>query len=385
MLLLYSWPEGHIFCVPVAQLYRASDSDSEGRGLESRRAHHKDIDPAGHTMFWEIRYHKGDNMYCAKCGAEIGNARYCPVCGEKQPEPEYRQAAAGPNVSIFDDAQPQGQMGAVADLLTTVFRDPMYLIITILITVSCIGSSITLSRQDVSTGVNISVSVFPILFAVALWMCFVSAKSSNGLSPAGLSFASGLVKAQMIIMWIAFGIIVIGGIMTIVLGPSIADRIDFYGWGSGTDGFPSLPPEVLEELKELGIDEARALVISKAAIIGIGIALLFGAVIILIINVCFYRKLHMFTKSLCTSLKTDVYEVRKARASKNWLIVSAVFTLLCSGLPGLASAIGSAIRTGGSSAVVTISVTGVIANVCTAVACILASVLIGKYFADERY
>ena len=26
--------------VPVAQLYRASDSDSEGRGLESRRAHH---------------------------------------------------------------------------------------------------------------------------------------------------------------------------------------------------------------------------------------------------------------------------------------------------------------------------------------------------------
>ncbi len=317
-------------------------------------------------------------MYCAKCGAEIGNAKYCPVCGEKQPEP-----AGG--VGIFDGAQPQGQRGAVADLLTTVFRDPMYLILTILITVSCIGSSITLSRQDISTGVNISVSVFPILFAVALWMCFVSAKSSNGLSPAGLSFSSGLVKAQMIIMWIAFGIIVIGGIMTIVLGPSIADRIDFYGWGSGTNGFPQLPPEVLEELNELGIDESRLLVISKAAIIGIGIALLFGAVIILIINVCFYRKLHMFTKSLCTSLKTDMYEVRKARASKNWLIVSAVFTLLESGLPGLASAIGNAIRTGGSSAVVTISVTGVIANVCTAVACILASVLIGKYFADERY
>ena len=319
-------------------------------------------------------------MYCSKCGAEIGDAKFCPICGTRQ-EGGYKGAAftqQGPaeNVNIFTERVDDGVRNRVADHLKDVFNDPMFMIIAILLTVSAAVGSISFESGRVHFGVGI----ISILMAISLWITFASAKSSSGLSPSGPSFTSGVLKASYIINWVGSVALAVGGVLLLVGSSSIArllpESIKYFDF----------TPEEMRELQEF-FDQLPDIfrkydiqTFARYGFIVIGIMLLIVAVVLVVVNLCFTRKMHTFAKSVCVSLKSGDYRIEKARACKNWLIVAAVFSLLGGGLSilpfnSITRSFNLNIRFGAG------AMAG-LASLCTAAACVLASMLINRYFVE---
>ena len=98
-----------------------------------------------------------------------------------------------------------------------------------------------------------------------------------------------------------------------------------------------------------------------------------AAVVVILVNIFFIRNLHKFTKSLCTSLKSDTYNIQKANTSRIWLMVSAVFSII-----GFVSNIYLAGVKNAS------GVMSMASQLCSILSAILASVMIKKYFVDGR-
>ena len=321
---------------------------------------------------------KGDRkMYCSKCGAEIGDAKYCPICGTKQDGYAAsftdRRVPQGDSM-VYPEMEQQESYGRVAGFFKDMFSDSMFLVIAILISVSSAIGSFSFD----SGRVRLSVGVISILIAVSLWITYASAKGSGTLSPSGPSFTSGVLKAYYILYWVGIVFMIVGGILCIVAGPLVSRMLP--------NIISSLTPEEIEELREIfellpgfinDLDINRYL---SYALVGIGIALLLGAVVMIIINLCFFRKIHQFAKSVCVSLKTDQFNIVKAKACKNWLIVAAVFSLLGGGLAIIPfGRITSSFSIHFAAGAGTL---GGISALCSAGACILASIMINRYFVE---
>ena len=104
-----------------------------------------------------------------------------------------------------------------------------------------------------------------------------------------------------------------------------------------------------------------------AVVLGIAFA---GAVVIaaiIVINLCFYRKLHRFAKSACESLRNDHLQIECVRPVKAWLIVMAVIQFISAAGAMVANPVAS------------------ISAICEGLSSVFASVLIKKYFGDMIY
>ena len=302
-------------------------------------------------------------MFCTNCGRDIGDSKYCPFCGYSQD---------GGSTYMF-------RGDGIADLYRDVFRDPLFMIICILMTVAAALSFV--SKESGSGNITISVGVLEILYVIALWLIFAAARNQNRFSGTGLAMASGVVKATYIITWIVAGIVLVAGVLVLVFGPLAIDNIDWdftrsatvvqaslISPGPGSSGSIPLPEgfEWIEGLDGLdGLD--RIPYITSISVRAIGVIMMIAAVVVILINIFYIRNLHKFTKSLCTSLASDQYQVVKANTSSVWLLVSAIVSVL--GIVGSISLISGVV-----------DAMSVIRQLCTILATVLSFVMIRKYF-----
>ena len=336
-------------------------------------------------------------MYCRKCGADIGNAQYCPVCGAKQDDRSaeqtgfadeakqrsYKYESAAQSSDHFEaaytvnDFAQSGEFGGstLTDRLMSAFKDPMFLAVTVLVTVEAALGSVGISAG--SGKLHLSIGIFGILFAVGLWLIYGAVKSDNGSFISGLSFTSGVVKANKIVLWVVIIALLVAAVICFIAGPTLLN--EFTMDDITIRLIDDLPPEAIDEIPEI-INHDKFGHISNFMLIGLGIVFIITDALLLVINLCFVKKLHRFTKSLCDSVKTGTYQVTDVVPSKNWLIVTAVFGFL--GAFGSVGTRGSLTDYFG----ITISsgnlVMSSVAAICGAVAAILASVLIRKYLID---
>ena len=317
-------------------------------------------------------------MYCSSCGREIGDSRYCPICGAEQKHPEAEKTADqgtpvftmpdyGQNSSYDYSSASSYASDEIEQRYRTAFNDPRFLVIAILETVvalvSLIGGATTHTTVDLG-GVSVTVSILPILFAIALWLIYISAKSRERMHTTGLAIASGTLKAILIITWIAVILIIVLSVLMIIAGSAAVVSID-----SG---------ELSEILKDLNVDingnpldidiyqYGRDFIETGKVILAVVIIIL--AVILIILNVTCMRKLHRFAKSVCVSLKTGNYNIMYPRAAKNWLIFIAVMSFLAVAGSIAAQSVDDALV--------------IISGLCSGFAAILASGLIRYYFID---
>ena len=338
-------------------------------------------------------------MYCRKCGAEIGDAKYCPICGAKQEadgasqqssfQDEAQQRASkyetaiqpsqgqsyGYDSQAFYSSQEASSGSWLVEKLLAIFRDPMFLTLTILMTVSAALGSVGFSAANGK--MHLSLGILSILFVVGLWLIYGAAKKDDSSFISGLSFTSGVVKAYKIIMWVAIVALLVGAILCFIAGPTL---LKSFSWG-GIDWHlvDDIPSDVIDEIPDI-INHDKFGYFSNFMLIGIGIALIVADVVLLIVNLCFIKKLHRFTKSLCDSVKSNVYDVKDAVPSKNWLIVSAVFGILGAVGGGASSSVtevfGITISTGNA-------VLNSVSAACSAAAAIIASILIKRNFTEQ--
>ena len=194
----------------------------------------------------------------------------------------------------------------------------------------------------------------------------------------GLAIASGTTKAIFIVVWVAVGLVAVFMVLMIVFGqllvnylpyPFIEDLPDIFndlpnGLGvayPASSGIPS-PNIPIPVDPGYSVDNIRLGLIVVTVVGGLIIIAL-----LIVFNLCFYRKLHRFTKSLCVSLKNDYLQVECVKPVKAWLIVAAVITFL--------SAVTS----------LTLAPVAAAAAICQGLAAIFASVLIGRHFSARPY
>ena len=311
-------------------------------------------------------------MYCQSCGREIGDAKYCPVCGTAQDDALRKlEQRYGSDSQSGYDAESMYDLGGsnVADAYRVVFREPLALVITILMTVaalfSLIGNQIV-NIHAAGIGLNLA-AVFPILIAVGLWLTWAQPrKTGPEFSGTGLAIVSGTVKALFIVNWVAVGIMAVCGIVVAVAGQTIVRYLPNF-----MDDFL---PDIMEEFDGImgasyryNLGQKYAPQISGAVIAGLVILLIVLIAVMIVFNICFFRKLHRFTKSVCVSLKNDVMNIECVKPVKSWLIVYAVFAFI-----GAAASLPGGVLT-------------FIGYVCQGLAAIFASTLIKRHFGDFIY
>ena len=293
-------------------------------------------------------------MYCKSCGREIGDAKFCPICGTEQ-------SGDSGDLSLYGSE-------SIDDKYRTAFSDPMFFAITVIMTVVAILSVFVGNRSlvrftDSGAGFTLSITaaVFPILFAIALWIIFASVRGQGRISTTGFAMASGILKALRIIIWIIMVVFIIFAVLLIIAGNYVVNQLDV-----------SLP----DFLNELGIELKSNVPIGHpdpisglgmTVVIVVGMILL---IVIIIVNVVYLKKLHRFAKSVCVSLKTGTPDFRCVRGAKNWLIVTAVFSFL--------GAAGSLTSFRGS-----LYALSLISALLSGIASILASMMVKKYFLND--
>lgn len=268
-------------------------------------------------------------MKCKNCDFEnLSGAEYCTNCGNPMNDNNTCQVEA---VSL----------NPVADKVMPALKDKLFLALCVLMTISCILS------------LNGGIPLINILLTVFLWLTYADAQKGF-VNEKHLQSISGTVYANYVIINVGAILFMICGVivgfgMTILSGTEefateFNEALSMYDFGEYSFTYEDIPQEFIEFVG-----------------IMIAVAFVIGAIIMLVINIMGYKKIHTLAKSVYTGIMYQNPEFKAVRSAKNWIMFF-----------GVCAAIG---------AVVSIMSQPIIALAagCEAAATIIASTLIDKY------
>lgn len=218
-------------------------------------------------------------MKCKQCGYKAAqDSLFCPQCGERMiPE--------------------EAPSGAFAARILPALKDPLFLVVCILLSVSCLMS--------LSAG---SVPLIDILITVFLWLTYAQARKDVA-DAEHLRCVSGALYAQYVITYIAAGLVVVMGVIF---------AIAFNIVTSSMDGFWEALLGELADAETVASLMAILPTVSGAVILVLCV-LVSGVIIVL--NIFTMRYLHRFAKSVYRSIEQGVYALQYANAAKILLFI----------------------------------------------------------------
>lgn len=221
-------------------------------------------------------------------------------------------------------------------------QDKLFLIITILMTASCLLSFM-----------NGGLPLINVLITIFLWLTY--SQSLKGIADENhLRCVSGAVYANYIIANVAAIILVVCGAVTAFLFELLADSLDLVeAINEEIGGMYSAFAEFSVELFE-GIG------------LVVGLTIAFVGVIVFIISVLGLKKIHRFAQSVYLSLSEPSREIYNPHSTKNWLI----FFGICSALS--------------AASVLSSNLCGALSEGCLAAATFVSVVLIDRYLNTEK-
>ncbi len=309
-------------------------------------------------------------MKCSNCGFEQDTAfAFCPNCGtpaeggtgpnENNPEindPDQGRpkvtftAKSNVGESSFKGETPYAayQPQPVLDISTmnpwqraTAFlRDGSFLGVCILLTANVVLGLFSIVP---------AISVIRILFVIFFWIAYAAAYKYR-LEVKHIRWISGTCAAKKIVSYVIAGIILAGGVISMVALSAV--------------GVSGLSREIMKEIPGAMRyhDYIAPLLSASGAVVLIGCVLV--AAIFFVFAFFGYRSFHFFVRSVYRSVETGVFAIEKRSAVSAWLIVCAVFAGL--------GALGSGI----------INFVGLITSVAECIAYILLNILVNRYYKD---
>ena len=225
-------------------------------------------------------------MKCNQCGFEAAqDSLFCPQCGERM-----IQDASGR--SVF------------ADQLLPALKDPLFLVVCILLSISCLLS--------LSAG---SVPLIDILITVFLWLTYAQARKD--IADAGhLRCVSGALYAQYVIVYVVAGLLLVMGVIL---------AISFQALTYGMEGFWEA---FLGELVEAETAATLAAILPSVSGAVILIVCFLVCVITIVLNIFTMRYLHRFAQSVYRSIQQGTYALRYVKAAKILLFILGGFALI---------------------------------------------------------
>lgn len=224
-------------------------------------------------------------MKCSNCGFETaqGNA-FCPHCGER----------------LIHDVQPQGTF---AVQVLAALKDPLFLAVCILLSVSCLMS--------LSAG---SVPLINILITVFLWLTYAQARKDIADAD-HLRCVSGVLYAEYVIYYVTAGLVLFMGVIFAIGFNIISNSMDGF-WEALLGDFAEA--DVAASLLALLPSISGTFIFAVCA---------FASAIMVVVNIFTTRYLHRFAKSVYQSIQQGVYAVECAKASKILLFVIGGITV----------------------------------------------------------
>ena len=183
-----------------------------------------------------------------------------------------------------------------------------------------LAAGILLSISALLSLVSGALDVLGILYTIAFWLIFTSARS-NKQPISGTGLFCGTVKASWIIGWIVTGIAAIAGIIVMFIpSADIGSFID-YSFSFGGEPFPA----------DDAFDWAFS-VFGMKSFIWLGVVLLVIAVLIALVNLLFTRRLLAFSRSVADSIDRSNAVIVEAEPTRKWMMALGIVS--CLGLLG---------------------------------------------------
>ena len=228
-------------------------------------------------------------MKCESCGFENGqDFTFCPNCGAPAQEPTSEVSTVPTN--------------SAADKILRVLQDRLFLVLCILISVSC-------ALQLINSGLD----VLTILFTIFLWLTYAQAR--KGIADAKqLRCISGTVYAQYVLVNVlSILLIVCAAIIGATFGILASD--------------PALMNELFSAFDAVPIDtNTLAQVLGSLSGIVIFIIFAFIGAAMLVVNLFSNRYIHRFAKSVYQSVESGALELKHAKTAYGWLFAFGIFS-----------------------------------------------------------
>lgn len=223
-------------------------------------------------------------MNCKYCGSQLPyGAKFCSDCGHKTDEREYLPTAAY-------DSQP---------IVTPLYQK----------TLSAIGSGMFLAACIlVSVGTLFTFSVIHILLTIFMWLLY--SQGRKGVADARhLRCISGTIFAQYVIRYVILGCCALISLLFIAY-PTVINSTFL---------------KILETFGAANLGDAliqyNVLVLSWV----VGIIFLLIVVVGFVFNICGYRKIHLFFKTLHTNVASGCDAELPVSGAAAWMMVFGIF------------------------------------------------------------
>jgi hypothetical protein len=270
----------------------------------------------------------GINMKCNNCGFEYEDSlRVCPNCESNS------------QLAVIS-------LNPAADKVSAAITDGLFLVMCILMSASCIFG-LLVGR----------IPTLNILFTIFMWLAYAQARKGI-LDSTHLRSLSGTTFAMYVINYVAAGLVALAGFMiAFVLSVLVQSPVSLEEVTS------------LIEIENPVISQfVTNIIIKFGGLIGFVIVII--AVLMIVINILGYNKIHKFAKSVYQSIDMNTIGFQNAKTTKIWLYIIAAYTLVS----GVYNMQGTDYE----------SLSYLISDVCTALTAIFAGVLIGKYLQEEN-
>lgn len=267
-------------------------------------------------------------MKCNNCGFEYEDSlRVCPNC-----EPNTMPVTISLNPA--------------ADKVSAAITDGLFLVMCILMSASCLFGLLVGGLPTLN-----------ILFTIFMWLTYAQARKGI-LDSTHLRSLSGTTFAMYVINYVAAGLVALSGFMlAFVLSVLVQSPVSLEEVTS------------LIEIKNPVISQfVTNLIIKFGGLIGFVIVII--AVLMIVLNILGYNKIHKFAKSVYQSIDMNTIGFQNAKTAKVWLYIIATYTVVL----GVFNMQDTDYK----------SLSYLISDVCTALTAIFAGVLIGKYLQEEN-
>lgn len=187
-----------------------------------------------------------------------------------------------------------------------IFTTTLFLAICILMTISTVIGL-----------VDGTMDILGILYVIAFWQLYSTARSGKDL--AGFGLGIGTVKASWIIGWIVAGVLAVCGVIIMFIPSSAVHTAVDYSFSITGPGSEELLDDVLEFFGQYGM-------------IWIGVILLLIAVVVAVINILYTKRFYTFARSLRDCMDKPEWFPEEAEPLRKWMFVLGI--LGCLGILG---------------------------------------------------
>lgn len=230
-------------------------------------------------------------MTCNSCGfVHPEDFSYCPNCGAPAP------------VSISPENVSAQPVNTAAEKVLKALRDPLFLVLCILMSASC-------ALHLIAGGLDILTTLFTVFF----WLTY--AQGRKGIADANhLRCISGTVYAHYILLNVSAVMLMVAGLLVGLAFDTIVDNTTLVNGILSSMDMPSGDAAMLSSLLAS---------VSSGAII---VIFVFVGGLLLLINLLSIRRIHRFAKSVYQSILSGGLTLEHARSAYIWLYVFGIFS-----------------------------------------------------------